>query len=232
MDLVDRADLPELMDSDELNIVDYNRCLRDLAAVNRVTFTHRATLNFLTRATKDLPHGTRLSVLDVAFGHGDLLRAIAGWAKRRGLEVTLTGIDLNPRSAVAARAATPQGMNIQYYTGDVFGFMPARKPDFIVTSQFTHHLTDGDIIELVRWMEKTAKKGWHIADLHRHIIAYYGFPMLTRMFGWHEIVRYDGTVSIARSFRRRDWENYLAAAGLDAEICWKLPFRYCVSRIK
>jgi 2-polyprenyl-3-methyl-5-hydroxy-6-metoxy-1,4-benzoquinol methylase len=232
MNLLSRADLPELMDADALDINVYNRCLRDLAAVNRVTFTHRATLNYLTRATRHLPRGTRLSILDVAFGHGDLLRAIAVWAVRRGLHVTLSGLDLNPRSAAAARAATPPGTRIDYHTGDVFGFSPAQKPDFIVTSQFTHHLTDRDIIELLQWMEKFAARGWHIADLHRHIIAYYGFPLLTRIFGWHKIVRYDGTISIARSFRRRDWQNYLTAAGLDADISWKLPFRYCVSRIK
>jgi hypothetical protein len=50
--------------------------------------------------------------------------------------------------------------------------------------------------------------------------------------GWHRIVRYDGTVSIARSFRKADWETYLAQAGLHAEITWQPLFRYAVSRMK
>lgn len=232
MNLSNRADLPELMDAEDFGIEDYNRCLRDLAAVNRVTFTHRATLNFLTRTTKDLAQGARISILDLAFGHGDLLRAIGRWAEKRGFQAELSGVDLNPRSAAAARAATPPGQKITYNTGDVFSLTPAQRPDYIVTSQFTHHLTDADIIRLLGWMEHTALRGWHIADLHRHVIAYYGFPLLTRIFGWHKIVRYDGTVSIARSFRRRDWESYLSSAGIQAEISWKLPFRYCISRMK
>jgi len=37
----------------------------------------------------------------------DLLRAIHSWATRRGLMLVLSGIDLNPRSAIEAVAATP-----------------------------------------------------------------------------------------------------------------------------
>jgi SAM-dependent methyltransferase len=232
MDMSVRSDQPELMDADDLDLAVYERCLRDLATLNRVTLTHRATLQFLQQATKDLPAGAKISVLDVAFGHGDLLRAISRWAAKRGLQAELSGVDLNPRSAAAARAATPPGQNILYHTSDVFTFVPEQKPDFIVTSQFTHHLPDTDIVRLLKWFENTAMRGWHIADLHRHIFPYYGFPLLCRLCGWHWIVRHDGRISIARSFTRQDWQRSLAAAGIDAKISWALPFRYTVSRLK
>jgi hypothetical protein len=45
-------------------------------------------------------------------------------------------------------------------------------------------------------------------------------------------VRYDGTVSIARSFRRADWQRLIAAAGVPAEVHWHIAFRLCVGRIK
>ncbi|MDE8349572.1 MAG: methyltransferase domain-containing protein [Acidocella sp.] len=232
MDLTSRADLPELMDADDLPMADYTQCLSDLAAVNRVTLTHRATIGWLERATKTYPPGTRISVLDLASGQGDLLRAIAAWADRRGLIAELAGVDLNPRSAIAAQAATPPGRTISFHTGDVFAFTPLTPPDFIVTSQFTHHLPDADIIRLLGWMEVTAKRGWHIADLHRHPVPYYGFRLLCRLCGWHRIVRYDGTISIARGFTRADWQRYLASAGVTAEIRWHPLFRYGVSRLK
>jgi SAM-dependent methyltransferase len=232
MDLSVRADLPELMDAEDLDIVIYNRCLSDLAAVNRVTMTHWATLQFLAEATKHLQAGSKISVLDVGCGHGDLLRGIATWAAKRGFAAELTGLDLNPRSAQAAATASRPDQNIVYITGNVFGFSPISQPDFIVTSQFTHHLPDGDIIRLLHWLDGTALRGWHIADLHRHVIPYYGFRLLTRLFGWHRIVRLDGTISIARSFRRTDWEGYLAAAGIEARITWHPLFRLCVGKIK
>jgi len=232
MDLSVRSRLPEVMDEPGLDPAIYQRCLADLAALNRLTLTHRPVLNFLTRATRHYPKGAAFSVLDVAYGQGDLLRRIAAWAQRRGFSVRLSGIDLNPRSAIMARAATPPGTHIDYLTGDVFGHTLPSPPDFIVTSQFTHHLDAAEIVKLLRWFDKNAKRGWYITDLHRHAFAYYGFPLLARLMRWHPIVRNDGTISIARGFRRAEWRELLAEAGTPAEIAWHLPFRHSVSRLK
>lgn len=227
-----RSSQSEEMDADTTSAADYSRCLRDLAKVNRITLTHRATLSWLTRAVRTLPPSTGVSILDVACGHGDLLRTIRRWADRRGLAVTLEGIDLNPRSAEVAAAATTPEMAISYRTGDVFDYDPSPAPQFIVSSQFTHHLTDVDIVRFLRWLEQHAARGWFIADLQRHVIAYYGFPLLARIAGWHRIVREDGRISIARSFRRSEWQQLLAEAGVTAKIYSSFPFRYCVERLK
>ncbi len=231
MDFRARAELAELMDAPGLEEAAYRRCLNDLASVNRVTFTHGATLRWLNRAARGLPPGAAFSVLDVAYGQGDLLRLVARWARRRGFNVRLSGIDLNPRSRAAAEAAG-QGERIEFVTGNVFDYAPGEPPDFIVTSQFTHHLAEREIVQLLRWMDATAKRGWYIADLHRNRFAYHGFPLLARLMRWHEIVRSDGAVSIARSFRRAEWEAMLAKAGVQAQIRWHVPFRYSVSRLK
>jgi 2-polyprenyl-3-methyl-5-hydroxy-6-metoxy-1,4-benzoquinol methylase len=232
MNLSLRSALPEIMDDEDIGETTYQRCLSDLASVNRITLTHRPTLRWLAKATKSLPVGASFSVLDVAYGQGDLLRAISSWAHRRGLQAQLAGIDLNPRSAIAARRATPPEMAIDYKTGNVFADSPAVPPDFIVSSQFAHHLPDPEVVELLRWFERNSSVGWHIADLHRHVIPYYGFRILAALMGWHPIVSSDGTISIARSFRRTEWQRFLDEAGLQAEISWHMAFRLCVSRIK
>ena len=232
MDLSRRSNLPELMDDPALPQADYERCLHDLAEVNRVTFTHRPTLRWLDRATHELPPGRIVSILDVACGEGDLLRAIHRWATRRGRQVRLEGIDLNPRSAVAAAAQTPAEMPIAWRTGDVFAYAPDPRPDFIVTSQFTHHLADADVVRFLRWLDAHAARGWFIADLHRATFAYWGFGLLATVARWHPIVRRDGMVSVARSFRRADWQRLLAEAGVPGAIGWHLAFRWCVGRLK
>jgi hypothetical protein len=76
----------------------------------------------------------------------DLLRAIHSWATRRGLMLVLSGIDLNPHSAIEAVAATPTGTVIAWETSDVFDQAPEPKPDFVVSSQFAHHLTDDQLV--------------------------------------------------------------------------------------
>lgn len=231
MDLSIRSTTPEVLDGENIDLADYQRCLAELAVVNRITFTHRPTLRWLAQATKALPAGARFSVLDVGYGDGDLLRAIARWADRRGLKAQLTGLDLNPRSAVAACGATPPGMGIDYRTGDVFSYRPDEPVDFIVSTQFAHHLSDEDVVEFLSWLEANSVSGWHVADLHRHSFPYYGFPILARLMGWHRIIRSDGAISIARSFRRQDWLAYLDKAGVQAKISWS-AFRFCVRRIK
>ena len=237
MDLSARSTLPERMDDADLPLAVYRRCLADLARLNRVTMTHRATVRWLARATRRWPAEQPMVILDVACGHGDLLHEIAAWAKSRGFIARLSGIDLNPRATAEARSATdPALAQPAFHTADVFAYRPDVRPDFIVTSQFTHHLPDAEVVRLLRWMEQTARAGWVIADLHRHWFPYYGFRWLARAAGWHPIVRSDGTVSIARAFTKGDWERLLRAAdlrpGIDAEVRWQFPFRISVMRRK
>ena len=226
IDLSVRSTRAEILDEATLDDAEHARCMADLARVNCLTLTHGPTLRFLARAAR----GHRsLSVLDVACGNGDLLRRIRRWADRRGLAATLSGIDLDPRSA---EGATSSDMRIAYHTGDVFLYEPAQRPDIIVSSQFVHHLSDLQLVAFLGWIDRHATLGWFIADLHRHAIAYYAFPLLARLLRLHRIVRLDGVVSIARSFRRADWERALSKAGLIAEIRWHVPFRLCVGRLK
>ncbi len=232
MDLSRRTERTELMDTEAVEAQDFARCLADLATVNRVTLAHRPTLAFLARATRHLPRGAAISVLDVAYGHGDMLRAIARWAARRGLHATLEGVDLSPHSAPAARAATPPGMAIAFHTGDVFAFQPTRPPGFVVSSLFTHHLPDADVVRFLAWMEATATAGWFVNDLHRHRLSFHGFAALAAAARWHRFVRHDGPVSIARAFRPAEWHALLAHAGVTAEVRRVFPFRLCVARLR
>src|SRR3546814_8610228 len=81
---------------------------------------------------------------------GDMLRLVHRWAARRGLKVSLTGVDLNPWSAKAAAAATPPGMAIKYVTADLFDYRPSQPPDIILSSLFAHHLPDDSLVRLDR----------------------------------------------------------------------------------
>jgi hypothetical protein len=48
---------------------------------------------------------------------------------------------------------------------------------------------------------------------------------------WHRIVRLDGTLSIARSYRPAEWPPLLAEAGItERRVFRAFPFRLCVER--
>ena len=202
------------MDAELTEYDEYRHCLSDLARVNRLTFTHRATLAWLRRQAASLP---AFSLLDVACGHGDFLRAVRRWARRADKQARLVGLDRHPWSARAAREATPPADEITFITADVFDFQPEAAFDFIVSSQFLHHLTDAEAAAFLAWQERHAALGWFVSDIHRHTLAYFGFPVLARAARWHELVRWDGRVSIARGFRPAELRALAVAAGLRSE---------------
>lgn len=229
--LAQRSREEEQMDSPDLPAADYAAVLADLAQVNRVVMTARPTLAFLARVLKGR---TRFRLLDVGFGQGDMLRAIARWATRKGIDADLVGIDLNPNSAPAARAATADGLPIAYRTGD-YADLAGEGWDLVVSSLVTHHMSDAQIHAFLRFMEAEARIGWMVNDLHRLRLAHIGFPILAAAMRWHPIVRQDGTLSIARAFRRPEWDALIAGAGLDpqaARVVRRFPFRLCVERTR
>jgi 2-polyprenyl-3-methyl-5-hydroxy-6-metoxy-1,4-benzoquinol methylase len=223
MKLSQRSTQAERMDTDCVDFDDYSRCLRDLSRVNVVTMTHRPMLSWLAKHAR-----AGFSLLDIACGHGDALRAV----RARYPEARLTGIDLNPWATRAARQATEPAAGIEFINDDAFAYKPAQKFDFIITSQFTHHLTNEQIVGFLRWLPENAAKGWFVSDLQRHVIPYYGFPLLARIARWHRLVREDGQISIARAFIPAEWEALLTAAGItdkQAFVARHIPFRLCVA---
>lgn len=229
--LGERSLQEEQMDAAELDPAIYARVLRDLAKVNCITMAHRATLNFLDTVHANHP-AKAIRILDVGFGEGDLLRTIAKHAARRGIRVELTGIDLNLKSVGTARAATLPSMAIRYLSGD-YADLADEGWDVILSSLVAHHMSHDQLVAFLRFMEAQATLGWHINDLHRHGFAYMGYPLLARLMGWHRIVREDGRLSIARSYRPSEWPPLLAEAGvMEAKAVRVFPFRLCVERLK
>ena len=229
-DLEIRSRQDEQMDADDLDVAIYEHVLHDLARVNRFTFTAHPTIAYLKRATRGMK---RFRLMDVGFGHGDLLRSVARWARSEGIAAELVGVDLNTRSAEIATAATPSDLIIDYRAGD---YRDQPGPwDFVVSSQVTHHMTDDQLTEFLHYMERETRRGWLIVDLHRHGFAYWGYPILARLMRVHRIVREDGQLSIARSFRPAEWAALLAEAGIKdgaAHIVRRFPFRLCVERLR
>lgn len=227
--LAERTLQEEQMDAADLDPATYAAVLRDLARVNWWTMTARPTLRFLSRA---VGKRTSFSLLDVGFGQGDMLRTVLRWARRRGIAARLVGVDLNPLSEGIARAAAPDD-GIDYRTGN---YADQPEPfDLIISSQVAHHMTDAQLDGFLRHMEATARIGWLVSDLRRHGFAHAGYPLLARLLGVHRIVREDGTLSIARSYRASEWPAILARAGLDpatVTIAPRFPFRLAIERIR
>lgn len=229
IDLSLRALAQEQMDSPDLPRNVYAAVLKDLGRVNRWTMAARPTIAFLNQIARP---GQPLRILDVGYGGGDMLRRVARWGRSRGIPMDLVGIDLNPNSADVARSFTPPDMGIDFRTGDYAG-LADEAWDVILSSLVAHHMTQAELVDFLRFMERQARRGWLVNDLLRHRFAYLGFPLLARLMRWHPIVRQDGTLSIARSYRPREWTAILGEAGVgQARVYRTFPFRLCVARCR
>lgn len=222
-----RSKESELMDEADISFEEFHHCLKQLKVINAMTFAYRPTLKFIRQfsATSAAP----IRILDVGSGGGDMLQEIEKLSLTRKLKVKLTGVDLNPFSRKSAELSG-NGM-IEYATADIFDFAPEREFDVVICSLFTHHLSDAQLIDFLRWLDKRAKIGWFINDLHRHIIPYYFIKVMTFLFSRNRLIRHDAAVSVTRSFIKEDWISLLQKADIQAEVKieWFFPFRLCVS---
>jgi 2-polyprenyl-3-methyl-5-hydroxy-6-metoxy-1,4-benzoquinol methylase len=229
-DFTHRAVLDEEMDS-LTSYAEYRRCLHDLGSVSRIVLAHRPTLAFLDRIAEG--NEGPLRILDVACGEGSVLRHIARWAERRKIAVELTGVDLNPWAVQVSREFPQTRPGIEYVACDVFDYAPATPPDVILSAHFTHHLAEADIVRFLGWMEKTARLGWFVNDLHRHPNPYRLFRLLGKVAPWHPVIVSDGLISIRRAFTVEDWKRMTCEAQIpECTIAEQFPARVTVASIQ
>jgi 2-polyprenyl-3-methyl-5-hydroxy-6-metoxy-1,4-benzoquinol methylase len=234
LDLSTRSHEAEWLDDPSLTASELEPVLSDLARFNGGMLGHWPVLRWLARATKRMRSGERLTVLDVGCGYGDLLRAIRKWAHKRGVDVELIGIDLASETISVARAATRDTEDIAYHAGDAFKFQLGRPVDLIVSSLLTHHFSDSQIVSFLQWMEATARRGWVIYDLQRHIVPYAFIGLAGKVARLHPMVVHDGKISVARSLTRAEWQDLIAKAGLPAsevKIRWFI-YRFTIERLR
>ena len=226
--LTKRASGPELMDDLTLASDDLRRNLDELEVVNTWLGGYRPVLNALARLRPCFPAGQALRVADLGSGGGDTLRHVARWACRHGVAAELVGIDANAFMLNYARAKSQDYPGISYRQFDIFSAEFQAQPfDILTCSLFCHHFTDDELGTLLRQWARQAQVAVVINDLHRHWLAYGSIWALTRLLGGSYLVRHDAPLSVARAFRRADWVQLLARAGITRyELRWCWAFRW------
>jgi SAM-dependent methyltransferase len=229
-----RSDEVEWLDGTGVNPVELESVLRDLASFNQTFLGHYPLLRWLSRAIQAAPKGASLTLIDVGCGYGDLLRTIRHWSRRRDIELTLVGVDLNPETVRIAQAATSDEDRIDFQVMNIFDLGTTMSVDFIISSLMAHHLLDREITEFLRLMERTARRGWAICDLQRHWFLYHFIGLAARLARLHPMVVRDGQTSVTRSLTRPEWKKLIAEAGIspaDATIQWFF-FRFLIGRLR
>ncbi len=217
----------ELLDEANIPTKDLYRNLYELEVINKILGGHNATFKGLSYFHfKENAH----TLLDIGSGGGDTLRAIAK-SKYGKYFSNLVGADLKKDCIAYASLHSIHFKNVTYHEGDYKLRLTQNELqyDIISNALFCHHFTDEQLIEMLELMQRHCKMGFVINDLQRHWLAYYSIKMLTALFSKSYLVKNDAPLSVARSFKKADWERLLHGAGIeDAIIKWSWAFRYVI----
>ena len=216
----------EIMDDFDLPATELDPVLKGLGDLNSWFGGHKT----LIKALQQLPVKAGYHISDWGCGGGDALKAMADWGKQQNLPLQLTGVDAAPAAIAFARKETAAYPNIHYLQSMVMS--EELKPDqfdVVVSSLFTHHFEDDAWVALVKKMLACSRYGVIITDLHRHWLLYYSLIAIFTVIIPNKMMRYDGPLSVKRSFKKHELINLLAQAGITRyKIQWKWAFRWQV----
>lgn len=197
----------EHLDKGDYTPEEYEGCIIELQRVNKWLGDASALRNSLLKEIERAELGS-FSVLDVGAGSGELLRVVAQWARDTDRQARLVGLELNERSARAITEDSPEFPEIKAIRGDAFRlpFSP-KEFDYVFCSLFTHHFQDAQVVKLLLEMNRVARRGIYVIDLHRDPVPYFFYTTVGRLFLHNRLIREDGALSILRSFKPEELAN-------------------------
>lgn len=185
--------------------------LADIRVVNRYLGDTRAILKHLSAKVKGQDH---ISVLDVATGSADLPVAVVEWARKRGIGISVTAIDINNRTVEIARRYATAHPEIELLVGDALQLpFPDKSFDFVLCSKSLHHMKEPEAVAALREMLRVARRGYIIMDLRRSWIAYALIYLLTRIFTRNRMTRFDAPLSVLKAFTPDELRGWSEKAG-------------------
>src|SRR5437763_12889532 len=194
---------------------EYEGCLVELRRVNEwlgdVSALRDSLLKEIARAELK-----SFSVLDVGAGSGELLRVAAKWARETDRKASMVGLELNPRSAKSIIEESREFPEISSVQADGFAipFSPEAF-DYVIQSLTLHHFDDEGAVRILREMNRVAKRGLFVIDLHRNPMAYFLYITIGHLFLHNRLIREDGALSILRSFKPEELLDLAQQAGLE-----------------
>ena len=217
---------PELLDLHAGNLPEVRRSLADIQRIN----TYLGGAAPVCRAVWDLV-GDRPSatVLDIGTGNADIPRRLAKQAQKRGVDLTLIGLDINARHLQIAREACARYPQIELLGADAFALPLANQSvDVIFSTLFLHHFRKGQIQSLLQEFTRVARVGWTMHDQIRHPLPLWFFRVARPVLARSYLTRYDAVASIYRAYTLAEMRE-IAAPFAGAQVEEHFPFRLSVT---
>ncbi len=210
------------MDDPAVDRRELDHALGFIRGVNKRLGGVSSLIRHLERWSGRWPADRPVTLLDIGTGSADLPLEAVRWARSRGLDLRVTGIDVHATTlelaldhldaepdlagAITLRQADALALD------ETFG---EESFDYVHAGLFLHHLTDIQIKLVLRMMDRVAARGIVWNDLVRSTVGRAFIHAVT--IGKPEIIRHDARVSVEAGFTRKEVLDY--ATRLDLGYC-------------
>ena len=224
--LQERLAVPELMDAPDLEGDAHLQALAGLARLNRAARAAVAIARpILALARRE--RLSRLTLLDVACGGGDVPVAVAEILQDVGFKPELTLTDRSDTALAAAQEyAARAGIPARCVRGEAPHGLPAGKFDVVTNSLFLHHLEATAAAETLIAMKARARRLVVVSDLRRSALGWLIAWSACRLLSRSKIVHFDGPVSVRAAWSLAELRGFAARGGMErASIDRSWPWR-------
>jgi 2-polyprenyl-3-methyl-5-hydroxy-6-metoxy-1,4-benzoquinol methylase len=204
---------PELMDRPQPVSAELEVDLRNLRQLNRYFGSYRLIEYFLRRWLKPR---SRMRILDLATGSGDIPRFIVDSARKVDANVTIDAVDQQAATIEIARGLSPGYPEIKFLQGDILT-LACEPYDMVLCSLALHHFSEADAVAVLRRCRQLSKQYVLVSDLRRGALATVGVFLLTSLLFREKMTRIDARLSAERAFsfdefrilaERAGWANF------------------------
>ncbi len=224
----------ELLDLDEAPYEEVRDSLQDVTTVNRYLSGYRVLLRHVQPFLKSHKSNRPFRVLDAATGSADQPIALVKLARRIGVPIHITAIDINTKMLKLAQEEVASYPEIQLVQCDILS-LPFREEcfDLSVNSLSLHHFSWEKAVAILRAIYKAGRLGMVVNDLHRSRIAHAVIFILTRIFTRNRLTRYDAPVSVMNAFTPEEFRELARQAEIEPhEIHRHFPYRIALLGLK
>ena len=216
-----------MLDLDEAPYEEVQDSLQDVAKVNHYLSGYRVLLQHVEPFLRSHKANHPFKVLDAATGSADQPMALVELARRIGVPIQITAIDINAKMLKLAQEEVAHYPEIQLVQCDILR-LPFRDDEFdlAVNSLSLHHFSWDKAVKILRTIYKAGRLGMVVNDLHRSRIAHTTIFILTRIFTRNRLTRYDAPVSVMNAFTPKEFCELAQQAEIDPyEIHRHFPYR-------
>jgi SAM-dependent methyltransferase len=200
----------ELMDRPQPISAELERDLENIRELNRWFGSYALISMFLSRWIKP---GSRLRIVDLATGSGDIPRLIAEYGRKVGAELRIDALDRQSATLEIARKLSAGYPEITFVEGNLLEWDPTEPCDLVLCTLALHHFSDDDAVRVLQRCRGLSRKYVLVSDLRRGWVGTIGVHLLTATMFREPMTKYDGRLSAARAFSFSEMNQLAKQAG-------------------